>query len=75
MCRLMHSLIKIILMVFGMNLIFVIIIIVVIIMVIVVIVVIGYLDNHGYRGDYYANYDSCGGEDGDGYVGECAVSL
>ena len=34
-----------------------------------------YLDNHGYRGDYYANYDSCGGEDGDGYVGECAVNL
>ena len=72
MCRLMHSLIKIILMVIVMNLIFVIIIIVVIIM---VIVVIGYLDNHGYRGDYYANYDSCGGEDGDGYVGECAVNL
>ena len=36
---------------------------------------IGYLDNHSYRGDYYANYDSCGGEDGDGYVGKCAVNL
>ena len=70
MCRLMHSLIKIILIVvIVMNLIFVIIAIVVIIM------VIGYLDNHGYRGDYYANYDSCGGEDGDGYVDECAVNL
>ena len=32
-------------------------------------------DNLDNRGDCYANYDSCGGEDGDSYVGECAPNL